>query len=108
MMLDALKWNDLNKVVRRRGDQKLGRVYVTPAKIDMLSREDCRQLIRTLSTCGWTRLSDIFTYFENVHVIQINETSWKRSHCTCYDNLKYHMCDHVIAISARLSISLID
>ena len=95
---DAYKWQRLDKRVL-----KIEGKYYIPSKeqLTMENSEAKRYASQSFETIS--KFDDFIDFINSFHVVNINQEEWELSRCNCGGWLKNYKCDHVIAISSRLS-----
>ena len=105
--LSALEWNKKGnkKAVVKIICKEQGILYFSASgDKSKLSKEECREYLKNIDSCSFKTFDEMTEYVNSIRLIEIDVESWQLSKCTCWFWLKNFKCNHVIAISTRLSL----
>ena len=96
----AFNWNSKNKAV-----VKVNSSYYTPAgNKTTLTKKEIRQHLQEIKAGDCSTFDEWIAKLNSIHIVNIDMDTWELSECSCYYWHKHFMCNHVIAIAARLNL----
>ena len=94
----SYQWNDQNKTFKKYN----GLICVPAGKRTTLTTNECMEYFKERKAGVWKSFKEAVDH--RIYFVEINESNWKLSKCSCSWWSKNYTCKHAIAVSFRLKL----